>query len=125
MVTDTSASSTRRTPAYGSIKRLWQRWQVQGVLLLVTLCLFGLAIAIDSFQAAIAVNMMPPSAIAHPPTASRPSQPSPRVEAPFSNKTYLEFDAKRAQRLAHSELLKPTLTRNRLTNAHLFTTLVR
>lgn len=108
--------------AQNLIKALWQRFAVRFVLLLGVVA-FIVAVGIDSFQhqasaAAIRSTTLEISAFSSAPS-SLPDELSLVTEA--SEDTYLEFDVKTAERLGHSDMVGASLTRSRLTHAHLFT----
>ncbi|MEM6518003.1 MAG: hypothetical protein AAF892_02105 [Cyanobacteria bacterium P01_D01_bin.71] len=80
--------------------------------------------AIDSRQQAFAADI-PQARLAPIPVDARAIAPYPPKFPKIADHThlsdsYLDFDAGIADRLRHSDLLGPQLTRSRLTSAHLF-----
>ena len=116
-------SSSIAQRAYFWFRAIWQRLSVRFVLLL-GLLVFLTAVGVDSLQEASAADLSteylgwgtaPASAV------SESNSLKAKSLRRLSQKSYLEFDAAIADRLGHSDLTCASITRNRLTRAHLFT----
>lgn len=113
-----SSVTPARSPWWSA---LWQRLSVKAMVVLA-IAMFALAVGVDALQhpAAAADLMAAPTTLGFQQAsdaASAPVPPSPRASRP----TYLNPDLQTAQRLKASDLTSATLTRSRLTSAHLFT----
>jgi hypothetical protein len=108
--------------------RIWQRLSVR-LLLVLGIVVFCAAVSVDSLQQAVAADMAVDAIAPTNPAAVNAVSPvaaSDRSDRAVDDTgTYLEFNTETAQRLQHSDLLGPQLTRSRLTRAHLFPTLTR
>ena len=114
-------SSTGATNLQHRLRAIWHRLTVRFVLLLGVI-IFLTAVGIDSFhhQASAAdmgftgvpVSTMPALKVTQNGLSAEPSA--------TTADTYLEFDSETAERLGHSHLTSASLTRSRLTSAHLF-----
>ena len=133
---DNEESSINMRGLTNFLSVLQQRFAVRLVLLL-GIIVFVTAVSIDSFQhQAVAADIrtstselstFPLSQKFSPDGLTTVSSGSDRKHSgaadtyPFTEETYLDFDAKTAERLGHSDMLGASLTRSRLTHAHLFT----
>ena len=130
MLDDTRVEASSASVHGGVMRwpRIWQRFSVP-LLLVLGIVVFCAAVGVDSLQQAVAADMVV-DAIA-PTNISSLKAVSPVAASDRSDRavnypgTYLEFNTETAQRLQHSDLLGPQLTRSRLTRAHLFPTPTR
>jgi len=108
--------------------RIWQRLSVR-LWLILGIVVFGAIVSVDSLQQAVAADMAVDTIAPVNPAAlnvvSAVAASDRSERAVDDTGTYLEFNTETAQRLQHSDLLGPQLTRSRLTRAHLFSTPTR
>ncbi len=103
------------------LQTLWHRVTLR-LALVIGLAVFITAVAIDSFHhQASAADMTAITALESVATELA----SPAAAAAATPETYLTYNPQRAERLGHSALTGASLTRCRLTTAHLFTQALR
>lgn len=104
-----------------STQSLWHRLAVRFVLLL-GFVVFLTTVSIDSFQHQASAADMPSSPVqVNLMSVDSTPIPSSVPQVGTRDRTYRTFNSETAERLGHSDLTSASLTRNRLTSAHLFT----